>query len=152
MEPFIPHNSSFILSKTFSLPLPAFGKHALWLRQMTDIKIQTGSRVRWRRALQRLLLVVLLAFVIGAVLNRLSASFDRSSRPAGFTRGVLQGALMPMSLPNLLVGRNVTIYSQNNTGVSYKLGYTTGVNTCGAIFFGLLFWRLSRWRRTKNGG
>jgi hypothetical protein len=60
-------------------------------------------------------------------------------------RGLL-GALMPMSMPNLLVGRDVTIYSQNNTGLSYKLGYTSGVNGCGAIFFGFFFWRVNRWR------
>jgi hypothetical protein len=71
---------------------------------------------------------------------------ERSARPAGFSRGVLQGALMPMSMPNLLFGRDVAIYSQNNTGLSYKLGYTSGVNGCGAIFFGFVFWRFSRWR------
>ena len=54
---------------------------------------------------------------------------------------------MPMAMPNLLVGRDLTIYSPNNTGLTYKLGYTTGVNGCGALFFGLFFWRVSRWRR-----
>jgi len=72
---------------------------------------------------------------------------DRSTRPAGFSRGMLQGALMPMAMPNLLIGSDVIIYAQNNTGVSYKLGYTAGVNVCGAIFFGLFFWRVSRWKR-----
>jgi hypothetical protein len=59
---------------------------------------------------------------------------------------MLQGALMPMALPNLALGRDIPIYSLNNTGVRYKLGYTAGVNVCGAFFFGLLFWRLNRWR------
>lgn len=59
---------------------------------------------------------------------------------------------MPMSMPNLLVGRDVTIYSAHNTGVSYKLGYTAGVNGCGAIFFGFLFWRLNRWRKLNVAG
>jgi hypothetical protein len=45
------------------------------------------------------------------------------------------------------VGRDVVIYSVNNTGVTYKLGYTAGVNSAGAVFFGLFFWRVSRWRR-----
>jgi hypothetical protein len=53
---------------------------------------------------------------------------------------------MPMAMPNLLVGRDVSIYSANNTGLSYKLGYTSGVNGCGAIFFGVVFWRFNRWR------
>jgi hypothetical protein len=71
---------------------------------------------------------------------------EKSNRPAGFTRGLLQGALMPMAMPNLLVGKDVIIYAQRNTGVSYKLGYTAGVNGCGLIFFGLFFWRVSRLR------
>ena len=57
---------------------------------------------------------------------------------------------MPMSFPNLLVGRDITIYSQNNTGLMYKLGYTSGVNACGALFFGLLFWRWSKFRKASN--
>jgi len=93
--------------------------------------------------------VLLVAAIIGAVLNRLSSTLDQSMGPAGFRRGVLQGALMPMSMPNLLVGRDVTIYAQNNTGVSYKLGYTAGVNGCGAIFFGFFFWRVNRWRHRE---
>ena len=59
---------------------------------------------------------------------------------------------MPMSLPNLLVGRDVTIYSQNNSGVRYKLGYTLGVNLCGAVFFGMAFWRLNRIRKWASAG
>jgi hypothetical protein len=95
----------------------------------------------------KLVVVLVLAWAVGAVLNRLATSLDRSTQPAGFLRGALQGALMPMALPNLLVGRDVTIYSTSNTGVTYKLGYTTGVNVCGACFFGVLYWRLSRWRK-----
>ena len=111
----------------------------------TQAKVFPGRGAR--RFLIRLLSLLVLAAVIGWILNHVSASLERSSRPAGFTRGVLQGALMPMSMPNLLVGRDVSIYSQNNTGLSYKLGYTSGVNGCGAIFFGFFFWRLNRWRK-----
>ncbi|HYG36333.1 MAG TPA: hypothetical protein VEC99_16185, partial [Clostridia bacterium] len=57
------------------------------------------------------------------------------------------GILMPMSFPNLLVGRDISIYSVNNTGINYKLGYTMGVNVCGAVFFGLFYWRLNRWKK-----
>ncbi len=101
----------------------------------------------WWKVAQRLLFVFLLAAMIGSLLNHISASLERSARPAGFTRGLLQGALMPMAMPNLLVGRDVTIYSHNNIGLIYKLGYTVGVNACGVIFFGVFFWRLNRWRR-----
>ncbi len=116
---------------------------------MTDTLVRAPALHRWRRLLWRLAIFLLLAFTIGAILNRVSASLERDARPAGFSRGVLQGALMPMALPNLLVGRDVTIYSANNTGVRYKLGYTAGVNSCGAVFFGFLFWRLTRWRKRQ---
>jgi hypothetical protein len=116
---------------------------------MTDTIIQTQAPAlqRWRRVLFRLVLFLLLAFAIGAVLNQISSRLERDSRPAGFSRGVLQGALMPMAFPNLLVGRDVAIYSVKNTGLRYKLGYTAGVNGCGAIFFGCVFWRVARWRK-----
>ena len=100
----------------------------------------------WRRVLVRVVSILILAFAIGVVLNHISSSLAHDSSRAGFARGVLQGALMPMAMPNLLVGRDVMIYSENNSGVSYKLGYTAGVNGCGAIFFGFLFWRVTRWR------
>jgi len=114
---------------------------------MKDRPEHVGPRwQKWGRILIRILCVVAVAFVIGWTLNRISAQLEKSARPAGFARGMLQGALMPMAMPNLLAGRDVVIYSQKNTGVNYKLGYTAGVNVCGAIFFGLFFWRISRWR------
>jgi hypothetical protein len=41
----------------------------------------------------------------------------------------------------------VKIYAEINNGVPYKLGYTVGVDVCGALFFGMFFWRVSRWRK-----
>jgi hypothetical protein len=117
---------------------------------MTDKQVKVTAAQRLGRILVRVGAVMLVALAIGAALNRISASMERSLRPAGFSRGILQGALMPMAMPNLLVGRDVTIYSQNNTGVSYKLGYTTGVNGCGAIFFGFFFWRVNQWKRKTS--
>src|SRR5689334_3373382 len=117
---------------------------------MTDTQVELPARRRGRQILLRTASFLLLAALIGVVLNRISASLETNSGPAGFTRGVVQGALMPMSFPNLLVGRDVSIYSQDNTGVSYKLGYTTGVNGCGAIFFGVFFWRLNRLRASSD--
>lgn len=114
---------------------------------MTDSQAKVSAAGRWARILLRLLALILVAGAIGGCLNHIATGLERDARPAGFTRGVVQGALMPMSMPNLLVGRDITIYSANNTGVSYKLGYTTGVNGCGAFFFGFLFWRLNRLRK-----
>ena len=94
----------------------------------------------------RIAVVLAIGFVIGWTLNHVAASLERSQQPAGFVRGVVQGALMPMSMPNLLVGRDVVIYAANNTGRMYRLGYTMGVNGCGLLFFGLFFWRVRRLR------
>ena len=117
-----------------------------------SIESSTSPRRWWLLVACRVAILVLLAAAIGSALNHLSVSMQRNARPAGFSRGMVQGALMPMSLPNLLVGRDVTIYSENNTGVSYKLGYTAGVNVCGALFFGMAFWRLNRLRKWASSG
>ncbi len=63
------------------------------------------------------------------------------TRPAGFGYGLLHGAMMPLSLPSLVIGRDVPIYDTNNSGRSYKIGYICGVNICGLVFIGPLFWR-----------
>ena len=101
------------------------------------------------KILSALFRVLCLAAVIGLGLRTLSATLEKNPAPAGFLRGALQGALMPCALPNLLVGDDVTIYAPNNTGRTYKLGYTCGVNACGALFFGMFFGRLRRWRKSQ---
>ena len=104
-----------------------------WLQRQTPITI-----------LRRVGILLLFTIAFSAVLNRP----NDSATPAGFGRGVLDGALMPGAMPPLLMGRNVTIYAQNNTGRTYKLGYTVGVNGCGALFFGIVFWRERRWKNS----
>jgi hypothetical protein len=108
---------------------------------LTQAKAVT-LRARLLTSLRRLLLIVALGFTIGWILNRAATALDKGDRPAGFVHGLVQGALMPMSMPNLAFGIDVPIYAAKNTGRSYKLGYTTGVNGCGLIFFGVFFWRL----------
>lgn len=75
----------------------------------------------------------------------------RRTEPAGFGRGLLHGAAMPLAWPGLLAGRDATIYADRNTGRTYKLGYTLGVNVCGALFFGWSYRRISRLRRRVGG-
>lgn len=108
-------------------------------------------RLAWAKRLLRIAIqiasIFLIAVAVGAALNAAARTLERSGRRAGFCQGMLQGALMPMAMPSLLVGRDVMIYAENNTGRTYKLGYTAGVNACGAIFFGYAFWR---WRRLKE--
>ena len=115
---------------------------------MTDIQSGAPQPIsRRRKILKRILSFLLVAAVVGICVRQISVNMSRSAAPAGFVRGMLQGALMPGALPNLLVGNDVTIYAPNNTGRTYKLGYTCGVNACGAIFFGWFFWRVSKWRK-----
>lgn len=110
----------------------------------TQVKV---PGLRWSAVLRRLLLLLVVAFIIGWTLKHLAGALDDASRPAGFARGVANGALMPLALPNLLAGQDVPIYAAVNTGRTYKLGYTVGVNGCGLLFFGFFFWRVSRWRK-----
>ena len=122
-----------------------------WLRWLWSARGACAqSRVRFNQPLLppgklreiflRIAGFVFMAFLMGAAMD-LSARHARPDKPAGFCWGVIHGALMPTAMPTLFVGRDVTIYAPFNTGVSYKLGYTMGVNGCGAIFFGLAFWR-----------
>ena len=101
--------------------------------------------------LRRLVFLVVLGFVIGWLIQRTDRALAKSSEPAGFMRGLAQGAMMPIALPNLAVGSDVNIYAANNTGRTYKLGYTIGVNACGLIFFGFLFWRVRRMMKQRMG-
>jgi hypothetical protein len=98
------------------------------------------------RVLRALVTIVVLGVVIGWLLNMAAGALEKRREPAGFIHGVIQGALMPAAMPNLIVGKDVAIYSPNNTGRTYKLGYTVGVNGCGLIFFGCFFWRLHKMR------
>ena len=63
---------------------------------------------------------------------------------AGFYTGLLEGALMPAALPDLLGGKDVPIYAPNNEGRAYKIGYILGLNGCGTFFFGVAFWQPRR--------
>jgi hypothetical protein len=99
----------------------------------------------------RLAVIIIVTYGFGWVLNKSATSSDARPKPAGFGRGMLHGALMPGAMPSLLFGKDVVIYSENNNGRFYKLGYTCGVNACGAFFFGGFYFRLSRWRKNYAG-
>lgn len=95
----------------------------------------------------KVVFTLVLATIVGGAISFTLRKLDRIDSPAGFRRGLIHGALMPMSFPNLLVGDNVPIYAVPNTGRTYKIGYALGTNGCGLIFFSLLFFRLKRIRR-----
>ena len=62
-------------------------------------------------------------------------------RPLGFGHGALHGALMPMALPSLVMGKDVEIFAANHSGRLYKIGYIVGINACGLLVLGSAFWR-----------
>ncbi|MBI3870508.1 MAG: hypothetical protein HY299_18430 [Verrucomicrobia bacterium] len=94
--------------------------------------------------IRKAVLVVIVASVFGWVYGWASPRAFPKDINAGFCYGMLHGALMPMALPSLLIGKDVEIYSTNNSGRGYKVGYIAGVNVCGLVFFGSVFWRPNR--------
>ena len=96
--------------------------------------------------------LALLGLVLGFGYDRAAPRFYGPGRVAGFRLGVLHGALMPVALPSLLLGRDVPIYAEKNQGRIYKLGYIAGINACGFVFFGLAFWRPGRSPPKAAGG
>ena len=85
--------------------------------------------------------LVVVTFVFGWLYSWASPWAFPPDRAAGFSYGLLHGALMPLSLPSLVIGRDVRIYDDDNTGRIYKIGYICGVDLCGIAFIGPLFWR-----------
>jgi len=102
---------------------------------------------RWPRILLRFFLIIAATYAVGWVMNQsVLRAGDRAEAP-GFGTGMIHGALMPGAMPSLLFGKDIVIYAPRNNGRLYKLGYTFGVNVCGALFFGLFYSRLNRWRK-----
>jgi hypothetical protein len=94
---------------------------------------------RVKRLVAKMASLVVLGLVLGFAYDWAAPRFYGPERVAGFRLGVLHGALMPVALPSLLLGKDVPIYATNATGRIYKLGYIAGINLCGLIFFGLAF-------------
>lgn len=90
--------------------------------------------------------VLVTALLLGWVYGALSPRLFPANRTFGFGYGMLHGAMMPLALPSLLMGQNVNIYAPNNPGRIYRIGYIAGINVCGLVFFGPLFWRPGRKR------
>jgi hypothetical protein len=90
--------------------------------------------------LKRALRLVILGLVMTMFYTWAVPRFHPREGSAGFVYGLLHGAIMPMALPALIAGQNVTIYAEQNTGRNYKLGYTIGINLCGMLVFGTAFW------------
>jgi hypothetical protein len=101
------------------------------------------------RVLLNVALVCVAAAIVSRTVSWAMARDERRPEPAGFGRGLLHGAAMPLAWPGLLTGQDTTIYAERNEGRVYKLGYTLGVNLCGAVFFGWTYRRVSRLRAAR---
>ena len=103
-------------------------------------RLATWHRGRVLPALRFLAVALLLGWFYGWAEPR----FYPKEKRVGFGYGLMHGALMPMALPALVMGQEVSIYHEANTGRTYKLGYIVGINLCGLVVFGSLFWRPAR--------
>jgi hypothetical protein len=105
--------------------------------------------ISWAKRLARkAATLILLGLVVGFGYDWAAPRFYGAERVAGFQLGMLHGALMPVALPSLVMGKDVPIYAEKNEGRVYKLGYIVGINACGLLFFGSAFWRP---RKGSNG-
>jgi len=91
---------------------------------------------RWRRWGVKAATLVAAGLLLGWLYAWAEPRFYQPQTRAGFWRGILHGALMPVALPSLLMGRDVAIFAPNNDGRGYKIGYIFGINLCGLLFFG----------------
>ncbi len=89
--------------------------------------------------LRKALALVALGVVFGMLYDWAAPWAYPPKQPVGFSYGVLHGAMMPISLPTLIMGKDVTIYASDNSGRGYKIGYICGINLCGLVFFGAAF-------------
>jgi hypothetical protein len=99
------------------------------------------SRLTLRDWIKKIVLFLAVAVFMGWFYGWASPRVFPRERTLGFGYGMLHGGLMPMALPSLVMGQNVDIFAANNSGRLYKLGYITGINICGLIFFGSAFWK-----------
>ncbi|HVY70181.1 MAG TPA: hypothetical protein VHH73_09655, partial [Verrucomicrobiae bacterium] len=96
-------------------------------QMMAEPSVNRTSSVFLRVVARQILVFLVLTVVMASTLNALGNMSRNSAEPAGLGRGILDGALMPLAMPALLTGNDVPIYAANNSGRTYKLGYTAGV-------------------------
>jgi hypothetical protein len=101
-------------------------------------------RISIKRLLRKIVILAIVTVVFGWLYAWASPWAFPKNKTSGFGHGILHGALMPLALPSLVLGRDVEIFAADNSGRSYKIGYICGINVCGLVFFGPLFWRPKR--------
>ena len=94
-----------------------------------------------KKLLRKAAVLAIVTVLFGWFYNCVSPWAFPKNKTSGFGYGILHGALMPIALPSLVIGKDVPIYASDNSGRFYKIGYICGINLCGLAFFGPLFWR-----------
>lgn len=115
-----------------------------------EVRSESSARPRWGVWAVRIVVTVIVALLIGSAASAATRWDSKLSETPGFGRGMLHGVLMPVAWPTLLAGHDQIIYAERNSGRTYKLGYSMGVNLSGLLFFGWFFMRLRRWSRPAN--
>ena len=113
----------------------------LWFDMPPISDSASDSAVRRKFWLSKIATFLIVSVLIGWFYGWSSPRAFPKNKVFGFGYGMLHGALMPLALPSLLLGEDVQIFSADNSGRLYKIGYICGVNACGLGFFGPLFWR-----------
>jgi len=96
---------------------------------------------RWKFIVRKAATVAITTAVVSWLYGWVSPWAFPPKQTVGFGYGMLHGAMMPIALPSLVLGKDVEIYDADNIGRIYKIGYICGINLCGLVFFGPLFWR-----------
>jgi hypothetical protein len=88
-----------------------------------------AARPTWpRRVAVQILRLVLVGVLMGWLYAWAAPVVYPKETVPGFWFGAAHGALMPMALPSLLMGKEVPIYAIENRGNIYKIGYIAGIN------------------------
>ena len=104
-----------------------------------------------KKILRKIITLAIVTVLFGWFYGWASPWAFPKNKTAGFGYGMLHGALMPIALPSLVIGKDVPIYAADNSGRFYKIGYICGINICGLAFFGPLFWRPAKKIKTTDG-
>jgi len=97
-----------------------------------------------KTVLKKTINLIIVGTIVGFVYGWVSPRMFPPNKEMGFGFGVVHGAMMPIALPSLVIGKNVDIFSATNNGRPYKIGYICGINLCGLLFFGTAFMKPSK--------
>lgn len=92
-----------------------------------------------KTVLKRAINLIIVGTIVGFAYAWVSPRMFPADKEMGFGYGVVHGAMMPIALPSLVIGKDVDIFAASNNGRAYKIGYICGINLCGLLFFGTAF-------------